>query len=60
MTAAEPTEDVNDIFGRQLANFVDAVRLKRQPLVSGEEARRAVACLEDCRKVRQPLELAWR
>lgn len=56
----EPGEDVNDIFRRQLAEFVAAIRERRAPLVSGREARRTVACLAECRAVRRPLELAWR
>jgi predicted dehydrogenase len=55
----EPAEDVNDIFRRQLADFIGAIRQGRDPVVSGTEARRAVACLEACRAVRQPLELPW-
>ena len=60
LTDDEPHEDVNDIFRRQLADFVEAVRTGREPLVSGAEGRRAVALMEACRACRQPLDLAWR
>lgn len=60
MTDAWPEEDVNDIFRRQLAEFVAAIRENRPPLVSGPEARKAVAAIEACRKVREPLDLPWR
>jgi predicted dehydrogenase len=55
-----PGEDVTDVFRRQLADFVDAIRQRREPLVSGREGRRAVAAMEACRAHRQPLELPWR
>lgn len=56
----DPTDDVTDIFRRQLSEFVSAIREKRDPLVSGTEARRAVSLMEACRANRQPLELPWR
>lgn len=56
----DPAEAVTDVFRRQLADFVDAVRSKREPLVSGVEGRRAVALMEACRARRQPLDLPWR
>ena len=56
----DPNEGVTDIFRRQLGEFASAIREKREPLVSGVEARRAVALMEECRAKRQPLELPWR
>lgn len=56
----DPADDVTDIFRRQLAEFVSAIREGREPLVSGAEARRAVALMEQCRNSRQPLALPWR
>ncbi len=54
-----PGEDVMDVFRRQLADFVDAVRNGRDPLVSGVEGRRAVAAIEAAHACRQPLVLPW-
>jgi predicted dehydrogenase len=56
----DPGEEVTDVFRRQLADFVNAVHTKAPPLVTGAEARRAVALMEACRARRQPLDLPWR
>jgi predicted dehydrogenase len=47
------------VFDRQLADFVSAVRGGGPPLVSGSEARRAVALVEDCYARRAPLRFPW-
>ncbi len=47
------------LFGRQLADFAEAVRDGRSPLVPGEEGRRAVALVESCYALREPLRRAW-
>jgi predicted dehydrogenase len=47
------------VFDRQLADFVSAVRQGTPPLVSGIEARRAVALVEACYARRAPLRFPW-
>jgi predicted dehydrogenase len=47
------------VFGRQLADFVGAIRQRRAPLVSGPDARRAVALVEGCYARKQPLRWPW-
>jgi predicted dehydrogenase len=47
------------VFARQLADFVQAVRGGRSPLVNGAEGRRAVALVEACYAERQPLVHPW-
>ena len=47
------------VFGRQLADFVAAVRGGRPPTVTAEEGRRVVALAEACYARRQPLRLPW-
>ena len=59
-TDAKPEEDVNDIFRRQLTDFLGAIRERRTPAIDGHEGRKAVALIEACHEQRQPLELAWR
>jgi predicted dehydrogenase len=47
------------VFDRQLADFLDAVRTGAPLLVSGIEARRAVALVEGCYARRAPLRWPW-
>ena len=47
------------VFGRQLADLVDAIRSGRPPLVGGAEGRRAVALAEACYAARTPLRRSW-
>ena len=47
------------LFETQLRDFVEAVRTRRAPFVSGVEGRRSIALLEACRRVREPLEFPW-
>lgn len=47
------------VFARQLADFVDAVRAQREPLVPGWQGRRAVALVESCYGLKQPLRRPW-
>jgi predicted dehydrogenase len=48
-----------DVFVRQIDDFARAIRLKREPLVSGAEGRRSQALIEACYERRQPLVLPW-
>ena len=52
-------ESAPDIFQRQLVDFVDAIRRRRAPFVSGQEALRAVRLIEACYAAKQPLDLPW-
>jgi predicted dehydrogenase len=47
------------VFGRQLADFVAAIRGERPPAVTATEGRRVVALAESCYALRQPLRLPW-
>jgi predicted dehydrogenase len=61
-TAPDPRFErapLRTVFDRQLADFVQAVRTGASPLVSGSEARRAVALVEGCYARRQPLRFPW-
>jgi predicted dehydrogenase len=48
-----------DVFVRQIDDFARAIRLRREPLVSGSEGRRSLALIEACYERRQPLVLPW-
>ena len=48
-----------DVFVRQIDDFARAIRLRREPLVSGAEGRRSQALIEACYERRQPLVLPW-
>jgi predicted dehydrogenase len=48
-----------DIFQRQLADFVAAIRHGGAPFVSGQEGLRAVRLIENCYASKQLLELPW-
>jgi len=52
-------ETIRDVFCRQLDDFVDAIFNHREPLVPGQEGRRAVELVETCYALRQPLEQPW-
>jgi predicted dehydrogenase len=47
------------VFGRQLSDFVRAVRLGEEPLVPIREGRRVVDLVERCYAVRTPLRRPW-
>ena len=47
------------VFGRQLADFVAAIRGESPPAVTGEDGRRVVALAESCYALRRPLRLPW-
>jgi predicted dehydrogenase len=61
-TAMDPRFErapLRTVFDRQLADFVGAVRAGAPPLVSGSEARRAVALVEGCYVRRASLRFPW-
>jgi predicted dehydrogenase len=61
-TAPDPRFErapLRTVFDRQLADFVAAARTGAPPLVSGSEARRAVALVEGCYARRAPLRFPW-
>jgi predicted dehydrogenase len=47
------------VFARQLAEVIGAVRDGREPLVPGWQGRRAVALVEACYGIREPLRFPW-
>lgn len=51
--------DFTRAFVRQLDDFADAVRERREPFVPGTEGRRSLALIEACYARRQPLVLPW-
>ncbi len=51
--------DFTQAFVRQLDDFADAIRERREPFVPGQEGRRSLALIEACYARRQPLVLPW-
>ena len=47
------------VFGRQLADFVRAVRTRSEPAVSLADGRRAIELVERAYECRQPLRREW-
>lgn len=56
--AEAPVAD-EEYFRLQLEDFVAAVRSGSKPMVSGEEATRSIALIEECYSKAEPLELPW-
>jgi len=52
-------ERAEDIFSRQLEDFVEAIRHNRQPFIHGEEGKRTAELIEACYSLRQPLKHPW-
>jgi predicted dehydrogenase len=52
-------EEPLDCFARSFTDFVECLQTGRAPIGSGREGRRSVALMEECRRVRQPLEWDW-
>jgi len=48
-----------DVMAASFNDWIEAIRQRRPPAVSGAEARRSVALIEACYRQRQPLELPW-
>lgn len=60
ITLEHAREDMfRDIFRRELANFTDAIRDRREPFIPGREGRRAVGLIEACYRSRQLLKHPW-
>lgn len=57
--AEAPGLDFTDVFVRQIDDFADAVRKRREPFVPGREGRRSLELIEACYERRKPLELPW-
>jgi predicted dehydrogenase len=55
----EPEEEGLDCFVHQMRDFLDAVAVRREPVVPGREGRRFVELLEACEANRQLLEHPW-
>lgn len=56
-----PIEDGNyhTTMVASLQDWVDAIRFRRPPTVTGAEARRSVELIEKCYRSRQPLQFPW-
>ncbi len=52
-------EDPIGLFAQQIEDFSAAIQNKRNPFVTGEEARKAVQLINECYENRQPLEFEW-
>lgn len=50
---------IRTVFGRQLTEFVRAVRGEPSTIVTAQEGRRVVALVEDCYAVREPWRMPW-
>lgn len=57
--AGESRLTFQDVFVRQIDDFVQAIREGREPFVPGREGRRSQELIEACYAARQPLELPW-
>lgn len=56
----QPTIDgYLEAMAASFADWIDAVRRRRRPAVCGREGRRSVSLIEECYRLRQPLELPW-
>jgi predicted dehydrogenase len=51
--------DFTDVFLRQIDDFAEAIRKRREPFVPGREGRRSLALIEACYARRKPLEFSW-
>jgi len=54
-----PEQRMAETFERQIDDWLHAIETRASPFVSGREAARAIAFIEDCYRHRQPLELPW-
>ena len=53
------TQSVDDLMKAQLKDWIEAIRCRGKPYVTGEEASRSVALIEACHENRQPLQMPW-
>lgn len=54
-----PPEPWAEVFSRQLADFVDAIRARRPAFVSGVDAKRSIDLIEACYAQRRRLPEPW-
>ena len=52
-------EEIMDLYRIQIQDFVDSINQKREPFISGGEAKRAIALIEACYANRTPWHLDW-
>jgi predicted dehydrogenase len=50
---------MKELFARQLDDFVEAIRARREPSVSGSEGKKAVELIENCHAAQRCLEFPW-
>lgn len=55
----EDTETVWDLIHRQLDDFIETIKGKNVPLISGEEGKRAIQLMESSMEHRHELKLPW-
>jgi hypothetical protein len=48
-----------DLIAAEQADFLEAIRLKRQPAIPGSEGRRSIALIEACYAERRLWKLPW-
>jgi predicted dehydrogenase len=48
-----------DVMAASFNDWIEAIRQRRPPTVTGAEARRSIELIEACYRQRQPLELPW-
>jgi predicted dehydrogenase len=51
--------DCGSALERQIDNFAQAIQNHREPMVSGQEGRRAIQFIESCYRNRRPLQEPW-
>ncbi len=52
-------EKAEDVFSRQLEDFVQAIHHNKQPFIPGKEGKRTVELIETCYGLRQSLKHPW-
>ena len=54
-----PEQSVIDLFVAQLKDWINAIKTKNQPFVSGQEGSKAIALIEACYRSRKLLSFPW-
>jgi predicted dehydrogenase len=57
--AGIPDQRFRDVFCRQLDDFAEAIRNRREPFVPGREGKRYIVLIEACYTVKKLLSHAW-
>ena len=52
-------QGIIDLIAAEHADFLEAIKTGRPPVVSGEEAKRSLAVIEMCYRNRRVLDLPW-